>query len=326
MSLNLNPAYCASHWDSYEAGARKAGNVVSRREWRMVREIFVADTDEEAWELSVNGEMGRMMNEYFLPLLKAFGFTDFLKADASTPDDQVDAAYCAEHNWLIGSPQTVAEKIEKVYADTGGFGVLLLFGFDYLEHEPAWKRSLELLAKEVMPKVAHLTGDDRLESEIAALNHRDGGSAPQEPQGPRRGHLDPGQRCRHPGDARPGAEDRAAPGRVVEVVGGDDVELVVVGAAEGAAGHRLGRHRDLADRSPAGVSLATRRPPTWATQRLPSTSTHMPSGMPRSNTARPMWRRFDSEPSAPRRAPTDLCWWSRSGTRCGRRATSRCRW
>ncbi len=159
MSLNLNPAYCASHWDSYEAGARKGGHTVSRRDWRMVREVFVADTDEEAWELSVNGEMGRMMNEYFLPLLKAFGFTDFLKAEATTPDDQVDAAYCAEHNWLIGSPQTVAEKIEKVYADTGGFGVLLLFGFDYLDHEPAWKRSMELLANDVMPRVAHLTGE-----------------------------------------------------------------------------------------------------------------------------------------------------------------------
>jgi alkanesulfonate monooxygenase SsuD/methylene tetrahydromethanopterin reductase-like flavin-dependent oxidoreductase (luciferase family) len=159
MSLNLNPGYVKSHWDSYEAGARKAGRTVSRTEWRMVREVFVADTDEEAWQWSVGNMMGRMMNEYFLPLLKAFGFTDFFKEDPSTPDEDVTVEYCAEHNWFIGSPQTVAEKIEKVYADVGGFGHLLLFCFDYKDNPEPWRRSMELLAKDVMPRVAHLTGD-----------------------------------------------------------------------------------------------------------------------------------------------------------------------
>lgn len=125
----------------------------------MVREIFVADTDEEAWEHSVNGNMGRMMREYFLPLLTAFGFVEFLKVDPAVPDEAVTVEYCAENNWLVGSPETVAEKIEKVYADVGGFGHLLLFGFDYMDDEPAWKRSMELMAKDVMPRVAHLTGE-----------------------------------------------------------------------------------------------------------------------------------------------------------------------
>jgi len=158
MSLNLNPGYVKSHWDSYEAGARKAGRSVSRSEWRMVREVFVADTDEEAWEWSVGNMMGRMMTEYFLPLLKAFGFTEFMKEDPSTPDEDVTVEYCAKHNWFIGSPQTVADKIEKVYADVGGFGHLLLFCFDYKDNPEPWRRSMELLAKDVMPRVAHLTG------------------------------------------------------------------------------------------------------------------------------------------------------------------------
>ena len=58
MSLNLNPGYVKGHWDSYAAGAARAGRDVTRRDWRMVREIFVADTDEEAWEQSVGGMMG----------------------------------------------------------------------------------------------------------------------------------------------------------------------------------------------------------------------------------------------------------------------------
>ncbi|WP_244482030.1 LLM class flavin-dependent oxidoreductase, partial [Bradyrhizobium pachyrhizi] len=58
MSLNLNPAYVGSHWDSVEAGAAKTGRKPSRRDWRLVREVFVADTDEEAWKLSTGDMMG----------------------------------------------------------------------------------------------------------------------------------------------------------------------------------------------------------------------------------------------------------------------------
>ena len=76
----------------------------------MVREVFVADTDAEAMRLSVGGMMGRMMREYFLPLLGQFGFLDYLKHDPSVPDSDVTPEYCAQHNWLIGSPATVAEK------------------------------------------------------------------------------------------------------------------------------------------------------------------------------------------------------------------------
>ena len=159
MSLNLNPAYVASHWSSVEAGAAKAGLTPKRSEWRQVREIFVADTDEEAWRWSVDNMMGRMMREYFLPLLELFEFTGYLKHDPGVPDSDVTVEYCAEHNWLIGSPDTVVEKLEKMYADCGGFGGLLLFCFDYQDDPEPWRHSMELLGREVMPRVAHLTGD-----------------------------------------------------------------------------------------------------------------------------------------------------------------------
>ena len=120
------------------------------------REVFVADTDEEAMKLSVGAMMGRMMREYFLPLLGAFGFFEYLKHSQDVPDSDVTPDYCARHNWIVGSPATVAEKIEKIYAEVGGFGCLLVFGFDYSENPQAWRRSLELLSKEVLPKVKHL--------------------------------------------------------------------------------------------------------------------------------------------------------------------------
>jgi alkanesulfonate monooxygenase SsuD/methylene tetrahydromethanopterin reductase-like flavin-dependent oxidoreductase (luciferase family) len=157
LSLNLNPAYVASHWEAVEIGAARAGRTPHRSDWRLVREVFVAETDAEAWRLSAGSMMGRMMREYFLPLLGNFGFLEFLKHDQSVADSDVTPEYCAEHNWLVGSPATVAEKLERIYHEAGGFGGLLVFGFDYADQPEAWHNSLRLLAEEVGPRVAHLT-------------------------------------------------------------------------------------------------------------------------------------------------------------------------
>jgi alkanesulfonate monooxygenase SsuD/methylene tetrahydromethanopterin reductase-like flavin-dependent oxidoreductase (luciferase family) len=124
-----------------------------------VREVFVADTDEEAWRLSTGDMMGRMMGEYFLPLLGHFGFKDYLKHAPDVPDSDVTVEYCAKRNWIVGSPTTVAEKIETIWHEVGGFGTLLVFGFDYKHKSEAWRNSLELLKHEVMPRLRHLNAD-----------------------------------------------------------------------------------------------------------------------------------------------------------------------
>jgi alkanesulfonate monooxygenase SsuD/methylene tetrahydromethanopterin reductase-like flavin-dependent oxidoreductase (luciferase family) len=96
--------------------------------------------------------MGRQMREYFLPLLASFQFTEFLKHQPGVPDSDVTPEYCARHNWLVGSPATVIERLHQIYEQVGGFGTLLLFCFDYSENPQAWRHSMELLAREVMPK------------------------------------------------------------------------------------------------------------------------------------------------------------------------------
>jgi hypothetical protein len=47
--------------------------------------VFVAETDAEACRLSVGGMMGRMMAEYFLPLLASFGFLPEHKISGAPP-------------------------------------------------------------------------------------------------------------------------------------------------------------------------------------------------------------------------------------------------
>ena len=58
LSLNLNPAYVGTHWEAVEQGAARSGRTPKRSDWRMVREVFIADTDAEAMRLSAGGHDG----------------------------------------------------------------------------------------------------------------------------------------------------------------------------------------------------------------------------------------------------------------------------
>ena len=156
MSLNLNNAYVADHWATVAAGARRAGRVARRADWRLVREVFVAETDAEAFRLSAGGVMGRFFREYFLKLFALFDFTKYYKHDPSVPDADVTPEYCARHNWLVGSPETVAAQLRQTYEDVGGFGTLLVSAFDYADQPDAWYASMRLLTEEVLPRVADL--------------------------------------------------------------------------------------------------------------------------------------------------------------------------
>jgi alkanesulfonate monooxygenase SsuD/methylene tetrahydromethanopterin reductase-like flavin-dependent oxidoreductase (luciferase family) len=151
LSLNLSPAYVATHWDAVVEGAKRTGRTADRGEWRIVREIFVADTDDEAFKGCVRGAMGRMMSEYLLPLFANFGFTKYLKHDESVPDADVTPEYLVDHGWLVGSPKTVTRKLGEMSEELGGFGTILLFAFDYADDPAPWFKSMRLLAEEVLP-------------------------------------------------------------------------------------------------------------------------------------------------------------------------------
>lgn len=157
MSLNLNRDYVKSHWDSVVAGAEKSGKTPRRDQWRLAREVFVADTDEEAWRWTVESHLGQYVREYWIGLFGKFDFLKFFKHDQDVPDSEVTAEYLATHNWVIGSPDTVAEKLAGLYEEMGGFGTVLSLAYDYSEDPEPWRHSMELLGTEVMPRLKKLT-------------------------------------------------------------------------------------------------------------------------------------------------------------------------
>ena len=161
MSLGLNAAYLASHWQVVQEAAESAGRTPpSRSEWRIVRDVWVADTDQEARERALNGMMERVWREYLLPLFSygPYPFINSIKSDENMADEDVTVEWLADHLWLVGSPVTVAGKIREMYSQAGGFGTLLWLTYDHSEDRAAYEKSARLLVEEVMPRVADLTG------------------------------------------------------------------------------------------------------------------------------------------------------------------------
>lgn len=155
MSLAPTDQVVSKNWDAIVEGAKRSGKNPDRGQWRVGKNIFVAETDEEAYEWSVNSMMGRHFREYALPLYRNLNRLSIYKHDERVPDEEVTVEYFAEHSWFIGTPETVAKKLDNLYDITGGFGTLLIPGYDYLEHPDIWKKSMRLLIEEVVPRLKH---------------------------------------------------------------------------------------------------------------------------------------------------------------------------
>ena len=100
--------------------------------------------------------MARAHRDYLFHGMKSSGRLSVLKTAPQIPDEAVNAEFLLDRNWIAGDPDECARKIREIHDKVGGFGHLLMLVYDW---EPRQKllTSLELLAKEVMPKLADLT-------------------------------------------------------------------------------------------------------------------------------------------------------------------------
>lgn len=156
LSFGGNLRYIASHWDSVLEGAKRSGRVPNRQDWRITRDIFVADTEEEAREHTLNGMLARKHNDYYLDIVRRAKFLDAFKHSPEVADEDVTAEYLADTSWFIGTPDTVAKRIMELHDGVGGFGTLLMIVADYADDRDAWMKSMRLLTEEVMPRVQRL--------------------------------------------------------------------------------------------------------------------------------------------------------------------------
>jgi alkanesulfonate monooxygenase SsuD/methylene tetrahydromethanopterin reductase-like flavin-dependent oxidoreductase (luciferase family) len=146
--------FLRNHFDSYAKIAAENGRKSDRSMHRVVRDVFIADTDAEAKRIAINCGLGRAWKEYLLPTYQRFGILKALLRDPNDDPSTVDVNYLADHVWIVGSPETVREKFEKWFDDLGGpFGTILIYSHDFIDDPKPWEESMRRLATEVAPRL-----------------------------------------------------------------------------------------------------------------------------------------------------------------------------
>jgi alkanesulfonate monooxygenase SsuD/methylene tetrahydromethanopterin reductase-like flavin-dependent oxidoreductase (luciferase family) len=145
----------ASHWKAYCDGCADAGREPDGSAWRVARTVLVASSDQEAEDYVYDPK--RATHSYFnylITLLKSTKATNLIRPRADMTDDEVTADAVVDEVVIAGSPSTVAEKLLAYRDRVGPFGTLLISAMDWEGANGAVeKRSMELLARDVMPRM-----------------------------------------------------------------------------------------------------------------------------------------------------------------------------
>ena len=153
----VHASQLGANWESISAGAERGGRTPSRAEWRIAKQVYVAETTEQARKEAMQGALARDFTDYWMRLIgnSPRGVGTF-KYDPDIPDEDVTPEYMLDNYWIVGDPDHCVEKIREMYDVSGGFGTLLVQTDDWGNGNAQFYRSMELLATEVLPAVGDL--------------------------------------------------------------------------------------------------------------------------------------------------------------------------
>ncbi|MCC6776785.1 MAG: LLM class flavin-dependent oxidoreductase [Hyphomicrobiales bacterium] len=155
LSANfLLAQHLRSHWQNYSKGKAEAGAAAEVADWRVARTIFVADDDRVAarygrddadspyrfYFSQIRGKMERGKRLYVF------------KSHKEQPDSEITLDWVLDHCVIHGSVDKVVERILAMREEIGDFGELVYAGMDWRDPALA-RRSMQLMAEEVMPRV-----------------------------------------------------------------------------------------------------------------------------------------------------------------------------
>jgi alkanesulfonate monooxygenase SsuD/methylene tetrahydromethanopterin reductase-like flavin-dependent oxidoreductase (luciferase family) len=145
--------YLRGHWEKYVEGCEAVGRRPDPDIWRVSRSILVTETDAEAEDYLADTDNG--LSFYYTFFHHSFSqgrkALFMLKPDIEVPDEDITMDIIKRALIIAGSPRRVLDQLVALREEAGHFGTLLMGGHDW--DKPAlWKRSMELLANDVMPK------------------------------------------------------------------------------------------------------------------------------------------------------------------------------
>ena len=136
-----------TQWGFAEEAAAKHGNVVDRKNWRVLMSWHIAETREEARAQAGEG-LKLWHNEYQVGTLMRPDAQPFLTAEQALHE----TAFVEGAAAVIGTPDDLVAAIRKMVNSSGGFGTVLGFAHDWANRENTL-RSWDLIARYVMPEV-----------------------------------------------------------------------------------------------------------------------------------------------------------------------------
>ncbi len=187
-------ATLADFWGIAEQTAAEHGKTVNREEWRLVLQVHLAETREQAYA-EVRQRAGDYWRDYFEGVM---GFPKPFEAEK----DEIVEKMNERHSWCIGTPEDLIAEIERLDQQSGGFGGLLVTSVDWATREQI-RHSYELMARYVKPhfqgSLVSLTASEedarrnaekvaaaRLEATTRARDAYEQGTGQNSPLGPTR--------------------------------------------------------------------------------------------------------------------------------------------
>jgi len=155
LSANfLLPHWLPSHWVNYAEGKRRAGKAPDPADWRIARTIFVAD-DQRVAERYAREDAASPYRFYWTQLrekmIRAKRHIVFKKHE-NEDDGAITLERLLGELVLCGTADNVVDQLLALREEAGEFGEIVYAGMDWVDPALA-RRSMELMAAEVMPRV-----------------------------------------------------------------------------------------------------------------------------------------------------------------------------
>src|ERR1051326_8362378 len=155
LSANfLLSKHLKSHWENYCKGKAEAGAEANVADWRVARAICVLDDDKTAARYGCD-DANNPYAFYWSQMLfkmKRGKRTYVVKSHKDQPDDEITLDYVLDNCVIHGSVNKVVDQLLALREEIGEFGELVYGGMDWVDPALA-RRSMQLLAEEVMPRV-----------------------------------------------------------------------------------------------------------------------------------------------------------------------------
>lgn len=154
----LLPKWVATHWPNYAEGCEQAGQAADYGNWRVAKNICVAEDAETARRYARDpGSPYVLYYNNLLLKMRAGGRLNLFKEDQNMPDDDVTLDYVLDRLVIHGDPSSVADQVLAFRETTGPFRHLVYAGHDWTDYDLG-RQSMILMAEKVMPKLQAAIG------------------------------------------------------------------------------------------------------------------------------------------------------------------------